>query len=274
MYNITASIVIYQNKPAILNRAIKSFLNTDLTIKLYLIDNSPLAYPEKNSLGDKRIEYIFNNRNIGFGRGHNIALRKLIDNTKYHLILNPDIFFERGVLENLYSFMESHPAIGLIMPKVLSFDESLQYLCRLLPTPYDLILRRFNSKLLKAIFKNSLEKHELKFTQYNRVMQVPYLSGCFMFVRNEAVKKIGLFDERFFMYLEDVDLSRRIGREYKTIYYPQAVIYHGFEKGSYKNSALLWHHIISAVRYFNKWGWFFDKERRRINREAFSQFDI
>jgi len=96
-------------------------------------------------------------------------------------------------------------------------------------------------------------------------MEVPYLSGCFMFMRVEVLKKIGLFDERFFMYLEDTDLSRRIHRVSKTIYYPEVSIYHEYGKGSYKNPRLSLYHIKSAFKYFNKYGWFFDKERVRVN---------
>lgn len=97
------------------------------------------------------------------------------------------------------------------------------------------------------------------------MMNVPYLSGCFMFLRVSVLKEVGLFDERYFMYLEDTDLSRRIHKKYKTIYYPFVHIIHEYSKGSYKNIKLLIYHIHSAIKYFNKWGWIFDKERREIN---------
>jgi len=99
-------------------------------------------------------------------------------------------------------------------------------------------------------------------------MQVPSLSGCFMLLRTEVLKVVGGFDERFFMYCEDFDLCRRIGQVSKTIYYPDVSVIHNYEKGSYKNSKLLRYHIQSSVKYFNKWGWFFDKERRRINNDT------
>jgi GT2 family glycosyltransferase len=82
-----------------------------------------------------------------------------------------------------------------------------------------------------------------------------------MFIRTKIFKEIGLFDERFFMYLEDTDLCRRIGEKYKTIYYPEAIVYHEYAKGSYRSNELLKIHIESAIKYFNKWGWFSDKER-------------
>lgn len=93
---------------------------------------------------DNKIIYIFNNANLGFGKGHNIALRKSIEeNISYHLVLNPDVYFEEGVLEELYNFMEENQDVGLVMPKVLYSDGRLQHLCKLLPTPFDLFGRRF-----------------------------------------------------------------------------------------------------------------------------------
>jgi GT2 family glycosyltransferase len=87
-------------------------------------------------------------------------------------------------------------------------------------------------------------------------------------VRTRIFEEVGLFDERFFMYLEDVDLSRRIHSQYKTIYYPDIHIYHHYHKASYKRFKHLKYHILSAVKYFNKWGWFIDKERKTINKNA------
>jgi len=264
---ITSSIVVYKNKTEVLQRAIDSFLDTDLDIKLYIIDNSPSSGIE-NIYKDKRVECVFSNKNLGFGAGHNVAIRKSRDKSKYHLILNPDIFFERGVIEEIYNFMEANGDVGLIMPKVCYFDDSVQYLCKLLPTPFDFFLRRSNFKVLKTIFKNRLDNYEFKFTGYDKIMDVPHLSGCFMFVRRDVFRKVGIFDERFFMYLEDVDFSRRIHAHYKTLYYPQVSIYHQCAMDSHSNLAAFTYHVFSAIKYFNKWGWFFDKERKRMNKEA------
>jgi len=133
-----------------------------------------------------------------------------------------------------------------------------------------LIVRRF---LPKSWTKNQIEKFELRASGYKKIMNVPYLSGCFMFLRTEALKDVGLFDERFFMYPEDIDLTRRIHRRYKTVFYPNATIIHHHAKGSYINTRLLFIHISNMVAYFNKWGWVFDKERRSINREILKQLN-
>jgi GT2 family glycosyltransferase len=171
--------------------------------------------------------------------------------------------------------MEGNKDVGLVMPKVLYPDGRIQYLCKLLPTPFDLFGRRFlNFYPFKKYIEKRNEIYELRFTGYDKIMEVPYLSGCFMFIRTKVLEKVGLFDERFFMYLEDTDLSRRIHKMAKTIYYPHVHIYHEYGKGSYKNKKLLKYHIESAIKYFNKWGWFFDKERREINKKVLSKLQF
>ena len=92
----------------------------------------------------------------------------------------------------------------------------LQYLCKLMPTPKDLFLRRFCP--IKSIVEKNDYKYEMKSTGYNKTMEVPILSGCFMFLKNEVLKTVGLFDENYFMYMEDFDFCRRIGEKYKVIY--------------------------------------------------------
>jgi len=273
MYSITGSMLLYNNRAEAVQKTIRCFLDTKLPIKLYIVNNSA---DDKQYIipKDERIEYIVNGKNLGFGAGHNIAIRKSLNQSSYHLILNPDIFFKEGVLESLHAFMEANDKVGLVMPKICYFDGSKQYLCKLLPTPLDLILRRLDLSALKVLLKDKKDKYELRLTGYDKIMEVPHLSGCFMFIRNEVFKKVGIFDERFFIYLEDVDLSRRIHRQYRTVYYPEAVVYHEHERGSYKNYTLLKHHIVSAIHYFNKWGWFFDKERSNINKKIMRQLSV
>lgn len=266
-YDIVASIVVFKNDKAVLRKTVDSFLRTDLKVNLLVIDNSPTD-DLRGICARENVEYIFNNNNLGFGAGHNIAIRKMLGRTKYSLILNPDVYFEKGVLEKLISFMAENEEVGLVIPKVLYPDGSLQYLCRLLPTPYDLLLRKINIRILSPLLNPQKIRYELKFADYNKLMHVPYLSGCFMFIRSEVFKKVGIFDERFFIYFEDVDLSRRINQSYRNVYFPQATIYHGYERGSSKNIELFRQHILSAIRYFNKWGWFFDRERKLINKQV------
>ena len=264
-YDVTASIVLYNNDRTIRN-AVRSFLNTSLSVKLYLVDNSETDKQQKllsDLLMDDRIEYIFNNKNVGFGKGHNIALENIYSISRYHLILNPDVTFEAGVIEELFDFMERNEDVGQVLPKVIFKSGELQKLCKLLPNPFNLFGRRFcmNFKWAEKLNK----QYELDGFNYDRCINLSNLSGCFMFLRTKDVQEIGGYEARYFMYMEDIDLTRRMHRIANTVFYPYVTIVHEYEKGSYSNIKLLKHHIMSAIKYFNKWGWIFDMERRRFN---------
>lgn len=260
---ITVSIVTFHNLKNELQRVISCVLDSPVSI-LYLIDNSINDSLRVLTELSPRIRYI-HNANIGYGGAHNIAIREAFDEgSDYHVVINPDIFFERGVLEALEKYMDERPGVGLVMPQIQNPFGERQYVCKLLPTPMDLIFRRF---LPPVFFLRSRQRFELRFSGYDKEMNVPFLSGCFMFLRTDALRKAGAFDERFFMYGEDIDLSRRIHRQYKTMYCPYVKVIHVHEAASYKSKKMLIIHIKNMVKYFNKWGWFIDKERRKINRK-------
>ncbi|MDQ1351495.1 MAG: hypothetical protein QG657_1798 [Acidobacteriota bacterium] len=272
---LTVSIVTFNNEAFIrdaLSSIEKSTLHQQNKCAVVVVDNSSTDKTrEIISREFPRITLICS-ENRGFSAGHNKAIRHVLENVNgkpdYHLIMNPDVYFGEEALEKLVDFMEANKDVGLVMPKILYPDHGVQYLCKLLPTPFDLLGRRFMPGFLKALFKQRFEEYEFRNRNYDELMEVPHLSGCFMMVRARVFEKVELFDERFFIYLEDVDLSRRIHAEFKTIYYPEVHVFHHYHKGSYKRLKHLKYHVRSAVKYFNKWGWFFDKERKEINKKA------
>lgn len=257
------SIVLYNSDP----RPIKELLTHLDLCKIFIVDNSPVD-ALKNEFSDmSMVEYIFTGKNIGYGAAHNLAIRKsIVEGAKYHVIMNPDISVPNDCMEKLESFMEANSGVGHVMPKVIYPDGHIQYLCKLLPTPMDWIGRRFipDSKWKKKMN----HRYEMRFSGYDTQIDVPALSGCFMFLRVSVLERVSGFDERFFMYAEDVDLSRRIGEVSRTVYFPDVKIIHAYEKGSYKSLKLLVYHITSAIKYFNKWGWFIDSKRSLINAKA------
>lgn len=265
--NVTASIVLYKTDPIELKQIYNCLFQDKLISTLYLIDNSP-TQKLKNVITNDNVVYTFVGKNLGYGSAHNIALRKIINKSDYHLVLNSDINFSSGVLHKLTSFMEKYQDVGLVLPKVLSKNGELQHLCKLIPTPINLI-KRLSYTLSSLNYKRS--KYQLEFTGYNSTMEGPCLSGCFMFLRTSALKNIGLFDERYFLYAEDYDLSRRINEKYKTLFYPKVEIVHNHTKESFSDKKVLLIHIISTIKYFNKWGWVFDKQRRKTNKRILKQ---
>lgn len=262
---INISVVLYNNDYLQIKHLIQSVLKYDSNqIKcIYLIDNSESnILSQLSSLSDK-INYIYLNQNIGYGSAHNIAIKHSIeDGVDYHVVTNPDISFDDDVLYKLKCHLDENIDVGLAMPDICYSDGTRQYLCKLLPSPLNLFARRFLPRMLTDRLD---EKYNLLNYDYTKIMNVPYLSGCFMFLRMSVMKEIGLFDQRFFMYFEDTDITRRIHAKYKTIFYPEVTVYHGYNKESYKNFRLLCIHIIAAIKYFNKYGWFCDSERRLIN---------
>ncbi len=269
---LSASIVLYNTKIDELKRVIDSYFTYTGEKQLFLVDNSPTdslkeivkIYPNND------IYYIFNNENMGYGKAHNIAIKKSIEQgLSYHIILNPDIIIKKGSLEKLTEYMEQHPEVGNIMPKIIYPNGELQYLCKLLPSPIDLIFRRF---IPIKKWKDAInERYELHSFGYDKIKNIPNLSGCFMFLRTEALKKVGLFDENIFMYLEDIDLNRRIHSKYKTIYYPDAIVIHEHQKESYKNRRLLKAHIQSAIYHFDNYGWLFDRGRTTLPKTSLKE---
>jgi GT2 family glycosyltransferase len=263
---IHATVVLYNNIPVFLEKAIQSFLNTELDAKLYLVDNSEVDELKYLAEFDNRIEYIFNNANLGFGKAHNIALKKSIEEgVEYHLVLNPDVYYDAGVVEELLEYMDKNPDVANVMPKVYYPNGNIQYLCKMLPTPMELIVRRFIP--FASVIENMNRKFELHNSGYDKEMNIPFLSGCFMLLRTSHLKDVGLFDKNIFLYMEDLDLNRRLYMKYRTMFYPHTSIVHVHAKESHKRKDRLILHIKSTLYYFNKWGWFFDSERRKINKE-------
>jgi GT2 family glycosyltransferase len=268
---LTASIVLFNTAKPEINSLLDCALDSTLDI-VYIIDNSPddrFRILEKRS---EKIRYIYH-KNLGYGASHNIALQESIDaGSEFHMVLNPDIRFTPGILPELAAYMREHPDTAYILPKVIYPSGELQYLCKLLPTPFDLIFRRFIPKI--RLIQRMDDRYILKKSGYNKIVNPPCLSGCFMFLCMSIIKEYRLFfDERFFMYCEDVDFIRRIHRFGKTIYLPYVSIIHDHAKASYKSRKMLWEHIKSAIKYFNKWGWFFDVERKRMNNQILNEIN-
>lgn len=266
---ITVSIVLYKTPLEHLRRCFESLKKVRVDLHLYLIDNSPSNALEAHCPPDIYHEYFHRPDNPGFGRAHNVAIIKsrLLE-SKYHLILNADVSFETDVLSPMLEYMEKNPRVGQMMPKVCNPDGSTQHLCKLVPKPADLLLRRFMSG---KFVEKSNSRFELRHSGYDQVMFVPYLSGCFMLLRQSALLEVGLFDERFFMYPEDIDLTRRMAERYDTVYFPKVSVVHEHGAASYKSAKMLVIHALNICRYFNKWGWLYDPARDRLNRKTLEQ---
>ena len=261
---ITASLVLYHSPDNQVSRVLDCIQNSIID-KVFVIDNSSCLNSEKLCSKYSKAEYQAHD-NTGYGDSHNIGMRKAVElKSDYHLVVNPDIYFDKELVETLKTYMDENIDVAQIMPKIINPSGELQYLCKLIPSPFDLIFKRFFPGKIK---EKMSYKFQLKFTDYNHIMNVPYLSGCFMFFRTKAFETVGMFDERFFMYPEDIDITRRMHEQYKTIYYPFVSVIHDHAAESYHSKKMLKIHITNMIKYFNKWGWLFDKKRKQINKKV------
>jgi GT2 family glycosyltransferase len=270
---VTASIVLYKHGPEEVFPLFDS-LARDPALSDWVIVNNGGAEAACEMAAGLGARCLDPGRNLGFGAGHNLALRAIPSDASYHLIVNPDIRVPNGVLAELGSVMDSSPHIGLVMPKVLYPDGTIQYLCKLLPTPFDLLLRRFAGGPWRRLFANRMSRYDMRSFDYDHPVYVPVLSGCFMFARRSVLDAIGGFDERFFLYMEDTDLCRRLGDVSRLLFWPHVTVIHGHAQGSYRNLRMLRLHARAAVKYFDKWGWFRDPVRAARNRMGLQDASI
>lgn len=268
---ITGSIVLYKSELKEIERAVLSIYRFEKSIILYLVDNSPTNDLKNLCDINKNIVYIHNPTNPGFGAAHNIAIQKAIEEgSKYHFVVNPDIYFTEDVITPMIEYMENNPEVGMMMPQILNEDGSTQNLPKLLPSPYSVFMRKF--KKPGFIYDDFINQYELRFVDKGLIYNAPILSGCFTLLNIKAVEKVGTYDDKFFMYFEDWDLSRRMHQQYKTIYFPKVSVYHGYHSGANRSKRLFKIFVNSARTYFNKWGWLFDSERTNFNKETLKQF--
>ena len=196
-----------------------------------------------------------NNDNLGYGKAVNNLLSKVYNKPEYIAILNTDLSWPKGTFENMIHWMDDHSDISLMVPQILSPLGQIQMLCKRNPTVLALISRRFiPDKFKPSILKKYDSWYHYGDYDYDHIFEAPYLSGCCMFTRLSSFIDVGGFDERYFLYLEDADLSRSLSNLGKCIHYPYVYVVHKWGRGNYTNPYLVVVNIISAWHYFRKWG--------------------
>lgn len=259
---ITASIVTYKTDRVELETCLKSLIRGGIA-HIYVVDNSPTDDLRAFCTGFDQVQYHFCGKNLGYGAGHNIAIRQARSaECTYHLVVNTDIYFDADVLSCLEAYMDANTDVALCQPRVFSPDGNQQY-CRRLPDPFTLFVRRF---LPKCLARTVNSRYEVAPACHDVAIDVPYLQGSFMLFRRSHLEEVGLFDERYFMYPEDIDITRRLHAIHRTMYVPFAQIVHAHRRASYKSMKMLLIHACNMVTYFNKWGWFVDPDRKRWNK--------
>lgn len=255
----TLSVVAYNNS----NEVIETFLSIEevlltenISYHFYIIDND--STPEEVEIlksffvNKNKADLILSDKNLGYGNAHNLTLDKI--DSEFHIVCNPDISLKgETIFNNVYSYLKEHEDVVLISPKVCFPDGSIQLLPKRNPTFLGVVSRR--------IFEKSLRKYREAFEMAdfdeNEIFEIEFATGCFMIHSTEVLKKVGGFDDRYFMYFEDADLTRMMAQYGKVIYYPKVRVFHEWKRDGSKNTKLFMIQIISMFKYFRKWGYQF-----------------
>ncbi len=267
-HGLSVSLVVYRPDAALLARTIQSLAaaaaavrvkRRDFTASLCIVDNGGL--PDLAEGLSMLSEHGFTTRiisghgNIGYGRGHNLAIQQAA--SRFHLVLNPDIDLDEHALVEALDFFASHPEAGLISPRIGDDEGELQYLCRRYPTVLDLFVRGFLPAAMRRCFARRLARYEMRdaINEHDIVWDPPIVSGCFMLFRTEVLKKLAGFDDRYFLYFEDYDLSLRTHAAARVAYAPAVKVVHHGGGAARKGHAHIRMFSISAFKFFNRFGW-------------------
>ena len=255
-YKISGTIVTYCGADeAILaiNSVIENTNKDDF--KLFVVDNnSPDGTGEiisQTFLGQNKVDVLRLCDNIGFGGGHNAVIERL--ESDYHAVINPDITLGEDTLQILCNYLEQHKDVVMITPRLLFPDGKHQYVAKRRPTFRRLLARQLPFKFLK--------KYENEYLMLDKDLDLPqdieFCTGSFFVMRTEIFKKIGGFDEGYFMYVEDGDITKKAAEQGRVLYYPETYVYHAWHRNPSRDSKHFFMQLKSMFRYFKKWGFKF-----------------
>ncbi len=199
-------------------------LSKEITLNVVVVDNgSKVQFKAGN------VKVIRSEENLGFAEGNNVGIKYALKNgADYILILNNDTFVDKNFLEELLKVADRDEKIGISVPKIY------------FAPGFEFHKNRYSNKDLGKVFwyaggesdwKNVIGHHrgvdEVDHGQYDKIMETQFASGCCMFIKKAVFDKVGLFDNKYFLYYEDADLSIRAKKKgFKVIYVPKSIIWH------------------------------------------------
>lgn len=266
--DFSVSVVVYRPNMALLERTLSSLATAYVelraerpgsTLGLCVVDNgglpdftAALKALEAEGIG---CQILSGQGNVGYGRGHNLAIERA--NSRYHLVLNPDVEIAGDALAKAREFFEHHPRAGLITPRISDDAGRLLYLCRRYPTLLDLFVRGFLPGSARRFFAKRLARYEMRdlINERDVVWDPPIVSGCFMLFRTKVLKQLQGFDPRYFLYFEDYDLSLRTREFARIAYAPMVSVLHHGGGAARKGASHIRMFIASAFKFYRRFGW-------------------
>ncbi|WP_164512033.1 glycosyltransferase [Lacticaseibacillus daqingensis] len=255
---LTYAVVFYNHSNDMVQHLYQNLTSTvpsGYEYTLYLVNNSPANRElseclKKIQKQDRHVVAINAAENRGFGAGNNLAIAQI--ESDYHLIVNPDIEIpDANQIRLMITYMEANKVV-LLNPKIQDTSGQIQKLVKKNPTILDLGLRFLGSRVMA--------KRQANFVydgMYDCAHEVQVISGSFMVCNTGVLKKVGGFDERYFLYMEDTDLCRKFMSYGSIYYYPDAYVIHEWQRQNRKSLKGIRQMLVSMVKYFNKWGWRF-----------------
>ena len=244
---VSAGIVTYNNVSEIIS-CLNSLIETTKgkNVEIYVLDN----HSSDNTVSVirkyfPRVHLIESSENLGFGRGHNEILKRI--SSEFHMVVNPDIQFTPEVVSKLTAFMCRYPEVGIVTPKIRNADGSEQFLPKRDPKFSYVILSKFRPFYF---FRDEYTRADEVFNKPTRILSS---TGCFFMIRTDMFRKVNGFDEQFFMYFEDADLSRRVRKKSAIVFYPNAFVYHAWKRDNTRSFRGIKIFLISMLKYFWKW---------------------
>ena len=200
------------------------------------------------------IEWVSASVNGGYGAGHNVALSKV--NSRYHLLLNPDVVLDERAMMEALRLLSSDPQIALLAPIGVGSLGEPEYLAKAYPSVWVLALRAFAPRWLHRLNVKSLARYEMRHhSESRRTRAIPLASGCCMWIRRNALDQVGGFDESYFLYFEDYDLSMKLAQLGDIIESQDVTIVHHGGDAARKGLRHIGWFIAGAIRFFRRWGW-------------------
>ncbi|MBD3238193.1 MAG: glycosyltransferase [Candidatus Moranbacteria bacterium] len=242
--------------------SLKKKLGSELKTQVIVVDIEANRFNRDLLIEDfPEYEYLPIKTNVGLAKALNLGIQKA--KAPYILSLNPDIVIKSGAVKALYEYARKDLKLGIAGPKLLNFNGTTQKSTFKFYTPLTIILRRTALGRL-PFFRQILKKFFIK-TKTNQPTRIKgWLMGSAMMMRRDNLRKVGLMDERYFMYFEDVDWCRRFYQQgFHIVYVPQAQMFHYHAKLSASKNilSLLFNHMtfihfLSGIKYFMKFrGW-------------------
>lgn len=270
--HLSVSIVLYNSSRNLLQRTLQSLYHAAEVAKaagcldritVDLIDNASVpAYREQLERDVRdwppseffRLRCVLQPRNLGFGYGHNVVLAELASD--FHLVLNPDVELQADALREGLSSLQRGDDIVLLSPKVFGGSGEQEFLCKKYPSVLVLLLRGFAPSFVRRLFDRKLANYEVRAEcRGDEPVNVAIASGCFMLMRTSALRAAGGFNDDFFLYFEDFDLSLRLAPLGRLVFDPAMRIVHHGGYAANKGRRHLMYFVRSGVRFFNCHGW-------------------